>query len=86
MNAENYNGNNCIHVAPKFAKPAVLWEFRSVGFNDRDKGGEKTIARGCEARRARNFASEQYPYFINFQTSSDTYHPPQPKGKVIWCL
>ena len=39
LNAKDYKGNNCLHIAGKFAKPDVLWEFRSVRFKDRDNDG-----------------------------------------------
>lgn len=39
LNAKDFEGNNCLHIAGKFAKPEVLWEFRSVRFKDRDKDG-----------------------------------------------
>ncbi|XP_053372667.1 uncharacterized protein LOC123561014 [Mercenaria mercenaria] len=39
LNAKDFEGNNCLHIAGKFAKPEVLWEFRFVRFKDRDKDG-----------------------------------------------
>lgn len=39
LNAKDYEGNNALHIAGKFAKPEVLWEFRFVRFKDRDKDG-----------------------------------------------
>ena len=39
LNAKDYKGNNCLHIAGKLAKPDVLWEFRFVRFKDRDNDG-----------------------------------------------
>lgn len=39
LNAKDFEGNNALHIAGKFAKPEVLWEFRFVRFKDRDKDG-----------------------------------------------
>ncbi|KAL4229513.1 hypothetical protein ACF0H5_012553 [Mactra antiquata] len=39
LNAKDLEGNNCLHIAGKNAKPEVLWEFRLVRFKDRDKDG-----------------------------------------------
>ena len=43
LNAKDYKGNNCLHVAGKFAKPDVLWEFRFVRFKDRDNDGNTPL-------------------------------------------
>lgn len=39
LNDKDYEGNNCLHIAGKFASPEVLWEFRFVRINDKDKDG-----------------------------------------------
>ena len=43
LNAKDYKGNNCLHVAGKFARPDVLWEFRFVRFKDRDNDGNTPL-------------------------------------------
>ena len=43
LNAKDFKGNNCLHVAGKFAKPDVLWEFRFVRFKDRDNDGNTPL-------------------------------------------
>ena len=43
LNAKDYKGNNCLHVAGKFAKPDVLREFRFVPLNDRDNDGNTPL-------------------------------------------
>lgn len=39
LNLKDKTGNNCLHVAAKFAPPDVLWEFRFVKINERDRDG-----------------------------------------------
>ncbi|XP_060555490.1 transient receptor potential cation channel subfamily A member 1-like isoform X2 [Ruditapes philippinarum] len=39
LNAKDFEGNNALHIAGKFARPEVLWEFRFVPFKDKDKDG-----------------------------------------------
>ncbi|GFO29474.1 ankyrin-1 [Plakobranchus ocellatus] len=39
LNIQDNEGNNPLHIAAKFAKPEVLWEFRFVRFKDPDADG-----------------------------------------------
>jgi ankyrin repeat protein len=39
LHDKDIEGNNCLHIAGKFASPEVLWEFRFVRLNDKDKDG-----------------------------------------------
>ena len=39
LHDKDLDGNNCLHIAGKFASPEVLWEFRFVRMNDKDKDG-----------------------------------------------
>ena len=35
LNIKDNEGNNALHVAAKFARPEVMWEFRHVPFKVR---------------------------------------------------
>ncbi|XP_069117888.1 transient receptor potential cation channel subfamily A member 1-like [Argopecten irradians] len=43
LNAMDAEGNNALHIAAKFAKPEVLWEFRFVRFRDTDVDGNTPL-------------------------------------------
>ena len=43
LNATDDKGKNCLHVAGKFARPDVMWEFRSARLKDRDKDGNTPL-------------------------------------------
>ena len=46
---DNY-GNNALHLASKFAKPDVLWEFRFVRFKDIDDDGNTALHEAVRPR------------------------------------
>ncbi|XP_025080554.1 uncharacterized protein LOC112556099 [Pomacea canaliculata] len=39
LNIKDNFGNNALHIAAKFARPEVMWEFRSVPFKTKDDDG-----------------------------------------------
>lgn len=43
LNAVDKFGNNALHIAAKFAKPDVLWEFRYLRFKDLDEDGNTPL-------------------------------------------
>ncbi|KAK3582985.1 hypothetical protein CHS0354_027110 [Potamilus streckersoni] len=43
LNAKDFQGNNALHIAGKFAKPNVMWEFRFVRFKDKDNDGNTPL-------------------------------------------
>ncbi|XP_033732117.1 uncharacterized protein LOC117321715 [Pecten maximus] len=43
LNAMDAQGNNALHIAARFAKPEVLWEFRFVRFRDTDIDGNTPL-------------------------------------------
>ncbi|KAL3837009.1 hypothetical protein ACJMK2_022402, partial [Sinanodonta woodiana] len=43
LNAKDFQGNNALHIAGKFAKPSVMWEFRFVRFKDKDNDGNTPL-------------------------------------------
>ena len=38
LNIKDNEGNNALHVAAKFARPEVMWEYRHVPFKVRGYG------------------------------------------------